>query len=492
MDVAWGDAADGGTAGLDIAGVRALDQQMEATLVNGITTVSLRGRYWTILPWAIAEFFSAEAEAGETSYSKDRFAAFLRRIEFLVLACTTVDEGGAAGGALGTLTYERQMKALVSGVAAPFPADGGGAMLGTYFGPCRALGLLANAVQDSSLPVVVTLRGKAAWEARRKALDGTAWRQVISSEHIRLDDARALVPHFSLRSMGSAPAEAAVLRIALLEPWRPSDGAAARVAEAYGRFAQTVDWMRAGTGGNAPRADFLLKDAWRRVSMGEQAATVDVVWAEYEWRCRLHFSIELMLSAVSAAVEAQNEVTLERLIEDWLAEPDVPAVLATAWPEAASAAAMSGASARASVPADLWITESMPANLDRMLPHARALTAFALVTALANQSVALRADGRFADRRTIGERTLACVESAGEESFAETLRGLARVAIEAHLATTFRKMGGRQKCSLRFFPEGPKLISTGTSTRPGRSGTRLWNLIRVLQDAGVLGLGAAA
>lgn len=153
---------------------------------------------------------------------------------------------------------------------------------------------------------------------------------------------------------------------------------------------------------------------------------------------------------------------------------------------------MSAADTRASVPQDLWLQEGVPGDLDRLPPHARALAAFALVASLATQSAGLRADERFADRGSIGERSLRSVEAAGGASFVETLRSFTGVAVEAHLGTTFRKMGGRQKCSLRFFPEGTKLLSTRASTRPGRSGTRLWNAIRVLQDAGVPGLGAVA
>jgi len=51
-------------------------------------------------------------------------------------------------------------------------------------------------------------------------------------------------------------------------------------------------------------------------------------------------------------------------------------------------------------------------------------------------------------------------------------------------------MSRGQKCSLRFFPEGQKLLPTGMRVSAGRSGTRLTNVIRILQDAGVAGIGA--
>ena len=55
-----------------------------------------------------------------------------------------------------------------------------------------------------------------------------------------------------------------------------------------------------------------------------------------------------------------------------------------------------------------------------------------------------------------------------------------------HLQTTFRKMGGGQKCSLRFFPDGPLLRPTGIGVSPGYSDERLTNVLRILTDLGEL------
>ncbi|MDE2925585.1 MAG: hypothetical protein OXT71_04220 [Acidobacteriota bacterium] len=64
-------------------GVRRIDQDIELGLVNGITTISPRARYLSILTWSIGEFLVERAEVG---FDWDRFLTYLRRIEFVTLA----------------------------------------------------------------------------------------------------------------------------------------------------------------------------------------------------------------------------------------------------------------------------------------------------------------------------------------------------------------------------------------------------------------------
>ena len=142
MEVVWGDGLGEETRGLDILGVRGLDQSLETALANGITTISLRGRYFAILPWLIGEFFDAEKKAGATVFVEDRLRTFIGRVEYLTLACTLLDDsGGNAGGASGSVVFRDVMAELRSGATIPFPKDHSGSILGTYFGPCRAIGI---------------------------------------------------------------------------------------------------------------------------------------------------------------------------------------------------------------------------------------------------------------------------------------------------------------------------------------------------------------
>ena len=248
MDVGWGSALAETSGGLDIVGVRALDQSIEASLVVGITTISLRGRYLSILPWAVGEFFVADAEEGVGSFDENRFHDFLFRVQFLILACTSVDPAsGDAGGALGSVLYHGDMARLSNGLTATFPLHGSGPFLGTYFGPCIAMGLLRQG--EEGRPFILSPRGRDLWNARNAQLgfDRAAVKGLLSTAAILTKDtALSLAPHFSLKALAATSAEAALLRQALLIPWSPETGDAAKaVSAAYGRFGQTVSWLRA-------------------------------------------------------------------------------------------------------------------------------------------------------------------------------------------------------------------------------------------------------
>ena len=102
----WGDDLLDTTQGLDILGVRGVDQAVELALVNGITTISQRARYLSILPWALGEFLVEHATKG---FDWDSLMIYLRKIEFVILAASRLDNelnGADASGALGTNLHQ--------------------------------------------------------------------------------------------------------------------------------------------------------------------------------------------------------------------------------------------------------------------------------------------------------------------------------------------------------------------------------------------------
>lgn len=493
MEFFCGDGLGEDTQGLDILGIRGLDQSLEIALANGITTISLRGRYFTMLPWLIGEFFEGDTNAGATTFAMERFRNFIGRVEYLTLACTVMDSSGGDGsGALGSVTHREAMAALRSGATIAFPKDRGGSILGTYFGPCRALGLVRTADAGESPPFLLTPRGRKIWQVRKAALGDGALRQMLwESDELSPDNVRAAMPQFSVVGLGNAAAEAACLREALETSWAPA-GNSTSVAKAYERFAGTLTWLRKEAKSHPLRVDALLADNYRRVLSGSEDGDITMTaWAEFQWRRRVHFALELMLSAICATLSERGEATLSEVVMEWQEAPELPAALTDAWPQAVDPWTKSGSEVVASA-AVSTISDTVPADaLNSMSPHAKAIAAFGLIASLAHQTEALRRAQTFPDRKGVGERAMALVEGAGPEPFPRSLSRFGEIVTEAHLATTFRKMAGGQKCSLRFFPDGHRLSTTGLSVGARQSRTRLSNVIRVLADARVDGIAEA-
>ena len=279
----WGQDFERDIAGLDILGLRRLDQNLEARLVNGITTISQRARYFTILPWAIGEFFADESASGATTFDETRFRGHLGRVEFLVLAATVADPiESDASGLLGPVTFSSDMNALRTGQDIAFPVDHADTMLNTYLGPCRAIGILKDAPRGSPVPIELTPRGQQLWAARNAAITNADMVKAVirDGDSLGRELCIDLADLFSLKRLDRGSEEARLLREALTKEWRSDPSA----SDAYPRFNGTVELLRASTAPRPLRAERFLADRYLEAVRGDVHDPIWLAWAEYEWR----------------------------------------------------------------------------------------------------------------------------------------------------------------------------------------------------------------
>lgn len=487
MNVTWGSRLSDETKGLDVLGIRALDQNIEASLTNGITTISIRARYISILTWAIGQYFIDESAGGRVRHDKEARAVYLNRVRFLVLAATFLDKGASRTGAVGSDYFADEMAALVAGNTVRLPNSGSLALLGTYFGPASALGLLESRPESSGLPFGLTERGTAMYHKRSKALEGMGLIELLrDGGNLDYEAARAAIPAFSLAQTAAFAEEVELLREAFSEPWVPGNALAAkRVAEGYQRMADTRTWIDRELSNDPADANHLISRTYDRAVLNG-ATSIELEWASFEWHRRVHFALELLLSAVTRTLRVEGGLSIAQVMEKWASIHNLAVPLSAYWMSPSDVAVTA-------VPPGLFSGGLLRTGEFDGAPEIMALKAFELLVTQARDAGAIGImPGASAGDAATAARAIQLVES-GVGTLTDVMLTICDECVaQRHIQNTMRKMGNQQGCSLRFYPDGPVLVPTEIDFSPGYSGSRLQNTMRILADLGLLNIGANA
>jgi len=493
MRAFWNQGEKQVTMGLDILGYRQVDQNVEKEWVSGITTISYRARYMTLIPWLLAEYYerrgmTGEAEVAEPDY--DELIALVRRLEVAVLACTQQsdrDRGTRTGGLIGPDIFVDEMAALARGETIAVEPTHGGASYGTYVAPCRSFGLVAYESLPQSWAPKLTPRTEALRDCRRAMQSGSRLASVVLEGGSLSPDAVAAEGHlFSAAALtdSECDSERKLLVDALFHPEPTQD------VVQYRRFAQTtrlaLESVKAGLGGSARAIAKTYADACRAAEA--PGAEVVLAWASYELHRRVHFALELMLNAVTAVVVDHDGAAIHEIVADWAADP-WPAELEAYVDACGCDWSMPLSSFVRALDADVFLAGPVERSTGRRMPTpgARAMFAMALLCATCEQTRKLRLERSLPGKGAAMWRAFPIIEESMEMPLRDVAMQIAlRCVVESHLATTLRKMGHGLKCSLRFFPDGTVLRPTGIEVVAGYSGDRLGNVMGVLGDLGFI------
>ena len=489
MKIFWNSGEKEKIEGLDILGVRRIDQAIEKDWVAGITTISPRARYLSIFPWALTLFYNKHLPEKEieASYRVDELEGFLKRLEFIIIACSILSEAGedpnAGYGVLGRDVHEEALRRLQDEGEVVLDLNRGGMIASTYLMPCQSFGLL-----ESGDPIRVTPRGEALHEVREQQGQGCPLTQsLFEGGVIRKEDILKYKSFFSVQGLRSHEAEKE--RELLVEFFFTSFSS--NSIPRYNRFRATARWILENVAYQDLSSRALLWLEYEKCFGQDQGTPeeVRIAWVNYELRRRVHFGFEIMFSSFCCTLSSLNAATLEDVLLEWQESVLIPGLLREV---------LNTQEFRWDCPWEDFLGMVYPRSfLDGippvkkvrdLPPDARALFALSLIVSCWRDSRAWRKRGLVIEKQgSAFDNAFIILDTANKERVIDVLAQIMEeCVIVPHLKTTWRKMGQGQKCSLRFYKDGNILRSTGVSVMPGYSGDRLGNVMSMLSDLGFM------
>jgi hypothetical protein len=492
MRIFWNTGQRDIIKGLDVLGLRQIDQEVEKSWVSRITTISIRARYLSLLPWILAEFFHRELGPDGQSAVYDaeaevRLAIVLARLEFVVALSSAQGgrwgESGITTGVRGNDYFSTQLTIFDVSGKVHLPDEERSGIYGTYVNPCQGFGLITF---GSAIPQI-TPRGKEIVLARRRAMGehSPILEKIFGGGSVTTAELDSEGRHFSVNGLDASGEERTLLVQAMLEPY---DDAAATLA-AYARFGETIRWAGRLSGEMAGTSASLIGRAYQ-YAVNNPSTRLDgaeKAWAEYDLRRRVHFSLELLFEVLTSALPEHTNPTIARIIAAISQDTDLAPSLRDSLGMGSFDWTMSVGTLRQRLGTSAFGQLSLNVRQVQPLTSAnRCVHAICLLIACAEQSAPRRSAGDFPDRQSYMERVFALIDTCSDQQVTDLIQQILRHAvIEPHLSATLRKMAGGQRCSLRFYPEGQYLRATGMGAFAGHSNDRLGNVLGMLADLGL-------
>lgn len=472
--------------GLDVLGLRSIDQHIETQLLASITTISIRARYLSLIPWIVGEFFDSHKD--ETNLDSDTFRHLLMqvfdRLELVLILATNyekeLDSKVLATGIIGAQVHEETMnefnlhgeidKTVLKDSAKR--TDYTNPTYGTYYNPCRGFGLLEH---SPTAPVALPPNGIAIYKARKKMIkrdDGIlSW--LLHGGHLTKEMIAEESKHFSIDNIDSIPEEIHLLQEAFLIPFTNESE---DVLKSYTNFNDTLVWTLEQLD-ESKKPQELIYDNYDYCITKDATGLSDIElsWFEFELRRRVHFSLELLLKALSHTLDELNGATATQVVNSWIEDIKFSNNIEDGLEH--YHAVMNDYQ---NVLEDDIFFNQTPENSSK-----QALYAISVLEVCRRQSAKLLDSISNAENDYMRKAFHILDEHYTSKVYESLIKVTNLCVIEPHLKTTLRKMGQGQQCSLRFFPEGKKLVPTGIDTNAGWSGSRLNNAIRMMSDIGI-------
>jgi hypothetical protein len=487
MRLFWNAGEPEHIGGLDVLGVRGIDQTHERRWVAGITTISYRARYLSLLPWILASYYENLLDCNRRGQVDERaFATALRRLELLVLAATKLkkSESTFAAGVLGGDLYEVELAALLAGHTVTFKPEKGGATYGTYARPARSFGLLDSSQEVAPGWPSIPPRGRDICNRRAEYPHHLAVLQFLFHDptlsRSLLDN---VADYFAVNTLAepSNEPERAILERCMTEAFHEG------VGDTYGSFRSTVRWSLASAAETPIQSEGLIAAAFRDACHATHSIdAVVVAWGTYDLLRRIHFGLELLLAALSNSLIKDGPATVVEVVDRWERDLDPPEIVREWFSEEVPSLSVRADAFVERMKADQFLDGVSSRDFSPLSPSAMGVAGFALLAATIRQADSLIKRGALANDPT-SAGVVALLKSHSTLRVADLLILLLNQSVVLpHLKTTFRKMGQGLACSLRFFPNGDVLHPTNTDTAPGFSGDRLSNVTGMLADIGLL------